>query len=245
MKTSHCTQVERLLPLHAGGDLSGREAATVDAHLAMCAACRKELAELNESRAWVTGLAAREAVAPIFNDAQLAAMRATVLSEISSQLDRPVWRWRTTLRPARWAFAALVLLLALGALVVSTRRAATPAEFVTLPPSLEETTVPEQGFVKPQLVASDRPVARARRSQDRLRHPARRPLVDWPSSTSMLAVLPDSAPLVPTGGETNPVDTAPAQEMLRIEMQTTDPNIRIIWFAPSADIGALSPPTTK
>ena len=40
-----CRKVRKVLPLMAGGDLAGRKAVKVEAHLAVCASCRRELEE--------------------------------------------------------------------------------------------------------------------------------------------------------------------------------------------------------
>ncbi|HZF38802.1 MAG TPA: hypothetical protein VE715_08255, partial [Blastocatellia bacterium] len=40
-------------------------------------------------------------------------------------------------------------------------------------------------------------------------------------------------------------DPDPNRNMLRIEIQTADPNIRIIWFAPKLDPAPTTTPNTK
>src|SRR5579859_6182208 len=46
-----CADYRDLLPLHLYGDLSDSDRENVDAHLAVCAACRAELAALERTRA--------------------------------------------------------------------------------------------------------------------------------------------------------------------------------------------------
>lgn len=244
MKRTDCTRIESLLPLHAGGDLSDREAAQVEAHLAVCAGCRNDLAELRDDRAWLTGLAATAAGAPEFHDAQLAAMRATVLDEIERARQPFAWAWLTGLRPARWAVAGLGLLLAFGALAFWLQRAVAPNELVALPPAPEPVVATYRSPSSLGLVIDERRATQARRRLDRRRYGSpRAPHQVEPAP--LLAALPDDAPLVPTADEPRFTDAAPAPEPLRIEIQTADPNIRIIWLASSADAAALHPPTTK
>jgi len=44
----NCTSIRKRLALHAGGDLDGREAAAVAAHLKSCLACYREYSEMHE-----------------------------------------------------------------------------------------------------------------------------------------------------------------------------------------------------
>jgi hypothetical protein len=45
-----CRSILKLLPLHAGGDLSSDEAREVERHVAVCEGCRAELSALTRSR---------------------------------------------------------------------------------------------------------------------------------------------------------------------------------------------------
>ncbi len=64
-----CRSFRKSLPLHAGGDLGGRKAERARAHLAACAACRREAAEFERAleaiRSW-----ARTDDAPAWTEAE-------------------------------------------------------------------------------------------------------------------------------------------------------------------------------
>lgn len=242
MKTNNCTRMESLLPLHAGGDLSGKEAVQVETHLVGCAVCRTELAELSDGRAWLSGLAAR---APELNDAQLAAVRDTVLRTIQRDQQRPVWTWLGMLRPARLALASLILLFAFGALAMWLRPADSPDELIGLPLTLEQKIVPELGISPPPLVSVHDRFLTGRRRLRSPRHISPRAPEQQADFARTPAALPDNVSLASLGDEASFADAAPAPEALRIEIQTADPNIRIIWLASSADASSLHPPTTK
>ena len=52
-RATSCPQNASLLALQAGGDVTPRQAALLRRHLDGCAACRKLLAELRDTRDWV------------------------------------------------------------------------------------------------------------------------------------------------------------------------------------------------
>jgi anti-sigma factor RsiW len=104
----------RLLSAYFDGELSGRQTARVEAHLASCAHCRAELARLRETQALIregflvsAGDGAREL------EAMLGAVRKGMAGSVGDGSDRPEraarsWGLRA-LVPAAVAAAALVL----------------------------------------------------------------------------------------------------------------------------------------
>ena len=71
----NCLAVRERLPEHALSSLSQREAATVASHLAWCAACRKESAELHEAAATLAFAAAPAEPPPTLEDEAVWAVR--------------------------------------------------------------------------------------------------------------------------------------------------------------------------
>ena len=100
-----CEDVKDLLALYAGGDVSDNERIAVEAHLAGCPACARELAEHREVRGLLGGL--REGDAP---RGSIEAVWTRVAAEVlPARPPRAAWMaW--TLRAA----AALVIGVALG-----------------------------------------------------------------------------------------------------------------------------------
>ncbi|MDX2030524.1 MAG: zf-HC2 domain-containing protein [Blastocatellia bacterium] len=129
-------------------------------------------------------------------------LRGAVLGAIQAEPPRGGWFDRR--RAPRWALlAACLLLLAGAALFMRRGPAPKPAPDLTQV-ARPEPPLPESRRIDPPRFDPPTP----RRAMPR-RHPA-------PAQPS-----PTPADLATT-----------SDEMLRIEMQTEDPNIRIIWFAP-------------
>lgn len=260
-----CTLAEQLIPLFAGGDLQPPEAETLRQHLDACAACRQLAEEFAASQSWL-----REFAAPEFDEAVFADLRASVLKEIAQagegeqfanaaglaftqSLSANNSSWLGWLLP-RWnprlAFAAAALILLAGLAWVVVRHQPSPRETTvaggdspkpSLPPAPRP--VPKQVQVVAQETpnpAHPRPALRPRPAALEKRHsPVAPPATD-------LTAQSQTDPLTTTVEPTTNSDLtalAPEREMLRIELQTADPNIRIIWLTPKADTD--STPKTK
>lgn len=229
----NCKQAEQLLALYAGRDLDEKRAALVAEHLQACAPCDEIANEYREISQMTQQFAA-----PVFSDDGYARVRRNVLSEIETQasaasLSDLFFGW---LRPrTTWAMAsALVLVFAAAALyfianrrgsnevITSGRNAVTqatpeqtPDKLTTsagkrLPENRETPRAPKQRFVRPRRTA----VLTAN--------------VQPPPSGNV-------PPSVPESIEPGPASATDASQegSLRVEMQTRDPNIRIIWFTES------------
>lgn len=226
----NCKQAEQLLALYAGRDLDEKRAALGAEHLQACAPCAEIANEYRE-----ISQIAQQFAAPVFSDDGYARVRRNVLSEIETQasaasLSDLFFGW---LRPrTTWAIAsALVLVFAAAVLyfiangrgsnevITSGRNAVTQAtpeqthDQVTAGPgtpsteSIETPRAPKQRFVRPRRTA----VLTAN--------------VQPPPSGNV-------PPSVPESTEPGPASATDASQegSLRVEMQTRDPNIRIIWF---------------
>jgi hypothetical protein len=200
----NCTHTARLLPLYAGDDLDGRRALAVKSHLRSCPACRELAEEYAASGRWL-----RARAAPAFDDEFFADLRASVRREIARG-DAPAGFWqrlalRRGWRPAPALVAALLLIV--GGLLASSRL------LLTLdpppPPTLAEAPPP----------TADEGEGVGGREIKPGRAPRRRPR----AAVSFAVALRESPP------EQEP---AAEPEMLRVEIQTADPSIRIIWLIP-------------
>jgi Putative zinc-finger len=149
----------------------------------------------------------RAFAAPPLSEAALDAMRASVHRELARRPVRTDWWW------PRWAprfamAAAACLLLALAGVFVGRPRTNPP-----LPPvALRLPASPPAQEEAPARPAIPKPVRGPKRNA-----PAR------------------PAPLAPEPGLVAATHPVAPPAMLRIELHTADPNIRIIWFAPASD----------
>lgn len=241
-----CTHAEKLIPLFAGDDLPAREANALRRHLESCANCRRLAAEFEESRDWLRGLAAQQ-----FDEAMLEGMRDSVLRDIGRIENREQWlQWIVPGLNLRFASSMAVLLLIVFVAAYAyrggrPRTAPGKDDVVKANPagdqkdSIEGARRNGEGFkVNPLPVpAQSLPVKRM-------------PRINGPPGVKPVQ-LPDlaiaNAPIVPPETILGPVFEPPPgadmavddaifnREMTRIEFQTADPNIRIIWFAPKPD----------
>ncbi len=237
-----CEHIEQLIPLYVGGDLEPPEADDLRHHLTGCARCRQLNEEFQTSQNWLTGFAV-----PEFDEASLANMRASVLSEIERQEKRGSWiHW---LLP-KWN-PRLVLAVSTAALVAVTALSVTVYRNRIAPPKPGGDLVTKTGIPVSTDDGQSGTLAENRLSGNGT-STATGVKRRFPGSKLSEPALPEEAlnngglsfPLEPpvtvpeqTESETTmsvePEDKEP-KEMLRIELQTADPNIRIIWLAPKA-----------
>ena len=207
----NCTRIASLLPLYASADLPAPQRAQVRAHLAQCESCAASAAEFVSTREWLQ----REAV-PEFDETFYAELRYAVRQELAAPSVRAAWlRWHW-LKPC----AVALLLLTIFSLRLFQTKGVPPTDIVKTPassptPDAGRTPMPPTN-VFAQTLKAVTPHHRAVRR------------VSKTESAPELLVKVESAN-VP---EPPQVASAAEPEMLRIEMQTADPNIRIIWFAP-------------
>lgn len=257
MRKTDCERARDLMPLRAttdaeaAGDLEKRRADELAAHVSTCVDCRRLAREFTESRA----LLADACDVPEFGEAFYAQIRGTVLDEIKRARRR-----RTPTSPTpfiaslfryRWAYAAslALLLLACGLTLRHYRRDAgagaqqiangsqrevgiTPTSRVTFgatPIRAPQTTGPSGVSGALSIGRGSHELPTHRRAAPAPKRPAARRLEQRmqvePTQLTEVARAPVSV-------ETATSAAAPASEVSRIEIQTADPNIRIIWLAP-------------
>jgi putative zinc finger protein len=230
-----CAHAEKLIPLFAGDDLPAREADALRLHMESCANCRRLAAEFEESREWL-----REFPAPQFDEAALDGMRVSVLRDIGRIENRSRrfqwialgWQgWNL-----RFAIAASLALLLFGALFsLAINRRQSPRDPESNQAGLSPDKTPADGASNEKQIAVDKPVRR------KFGRKLSKPRPKESPQTETGKIEPD--PIIQNMGAVEPADQSisdypapdPNQDMLRIEIQTADPNIRIIWFAPKSD----------
>ncbi len=246
-----CTHAEKLIPLFAGDDLPAREADALRRHLESCEKCRRLASEFEESRDWLRGFAA-----PQVDEAMLDGVRDSVLRDIGRIENRARWlQWIIPGWNLRFAFATSLALFLAGALlglVINRRQPPQDpkpnraeaqnggSDQVKLPPG----KTPDGRTNNDKQAASPKTDRRKFRGGPTRRGPGESPQseagrIEPDLITRNMAAEPEvDQSTVPNPANTDPT---PNRNMLRIEIQTADPNIRIIWFAPKSDTA----PNTK
>ena len=239
----NCKQVEDLLPLYVGRDLEARSERLVTAHVESCAACSAAAAEYRQTRELL-----QEFAPPAFSEDVFAGIRQNVWRQIEAEsaslsVSELIAGW---FRPrVIWAAASalLVAVLALGIFWIGNRsrpqqkvavnasetnRDRSNEQIAAVPPHETSTPAPpapREGVKGPRQVY----IRHSGRRGDRNRAPDR--------LNTLVANGPDALPNTtgtPRLGTSSDPDPSPARDSvktLRVEIQTKDPNIRIIWFA--------------
>ena len=233
----NCRRIAELIPLYVEGDLGERSASGVRSHLQACAACRALATEYEASQAWL-----RAAEPPDFDDAFVDTIRAGLMRELAvGGTARPfAERLRGWLAPRRLvvATAALMVIFITLALFVYWSRSRANRQDNQLAEGTPAPTVEKNGdYTKPATGANPVPVKQMIQQPKRRTLHRAAPLLATRSRRDDKRVAPPQVHLVAR----HPLNAVPmdnhdattgSAEMLRIEIQTADPNIRIIWFAP-------------
>ena len=248
----NCRRVQKLIPLHVEGDLHTSVANRVELHLEWCGRCNWLSDEYKESQRWL-----RTSPPPEFDEAILENLKSAVMKRVAENNAMPslfaslAQRWS---RRQMLALAAtFVIVLGMVGLYLYRTRAKSNlqviSEVVEQPPGSERK--PSDDLL-PVTAAGEHPGATSNKRhlasnrRRTFRSPAghssvaaasaRRTLVSQSGGTQANAASDQSG--VPSGAANRPGD------LLRIEIQTGDPSIRIIWFAPKETDLHQSKPAT-
>ena len=239
-----CTRMEQLIPLYVEGDLEADAANAVRAHMSGCEPCRVLVAGYEASQDWLHAY-----TPPDFNEALLDSVRLGVMRELQEQGTRPTFfaRFALLLTPRRMVAATAAALIIIAAFVLysvsnisntglnrAERAFVQPREEKIVPPFVippHDVKTPNREFKRVYHQRLKKPASgylatgNAHRSPH---HIERAPQNDKDLAQAKRPPVPDESVKFP--------------EMLRIELQTADPNIRIIWLAPKeADSQELKP----
>jgi len=231
----NCQQVERLLPLYAGRDLRAKSEQLVAAHLQSCANCSATAADYRETRNLV-----HEFAPPAFSQNVYADIRQNVWRRIETETRRKtifqsIGGWFSP--RLAWAVAATLLIVSPVFMFYLIRAGFNGRRDLVVNVSQPMPTGNNSsGLRNPSKPAEGRQsqpqvkIAKPPRKLDRLHAPApaNTAVAYLPRTTS--AGAPASMPFIrPTDFSDPPGDS---ENTLRLEIQTKNPNIRIIWFAP-------------
>lgn len=246
----NCQQTEKLLPLYAGGELDEKRAGLVIAHLQSCAACAGAADEYRETRQLVQQFAP-----PLFSEDVYAGIRRRVLHEIEKEATAPrvsdlvasVFRPRL-----KWAFATALLAVSVFAIYFIASRRSAENQLAKNPPAAsperngqkaDEGSAGSQTLDPTVQSVTPRPSISVNKHSPRKHRDAidigTGPVASNASEPSVTAEASSNSNLTESA-VVPAVDSAASEKTLRMEIQTRDPNIRIIWFS-QQDTKPVSP----
>ena len=218
----NCKKVEPLLSLYVGRDLDQRDSQLVAAHLQSCTQCTLAADEYAGARQLLLGYEP-----PFFSDGIYAGIRVQVLNEIERESHARGWRdifsqlGLVLVQPRlRWITAALLLAIAVTALNLKTKPLA------QLPNDHEvavQTQEPKQASTGADVRSEDRKESAGRSTVSK--KVERRPIIAKRRANAGVVATNRSRELE----KVKQPSSAPAP--LRLEIQTNDRNIRIIWLS--------------
>lgn len=231
----NCQQVEELLPLYAGRDLDVKSAASVEAHIQTCAACAKAANEYDEAFQLTQQFAP-----PVFSEGVYAGMRQRVLRELQSQQRTPAWTQTIVglFRPRlSWAVASVLLIaVSLFALYFVMKRGSVRKDLAKAASSNQRSDPQDGRQAAPPSPEKRREHSLANVHQDGSKKRRKTSVARMNDRTANSQNSVAARQQVPPRKLSEPVVLQPFEvdasgETMRVEMQTKDPNIRIIWFS--------------
>jgi anti-sigma factor RsiW len=214
-----CDPIRSMIPLYVEGDLPGRRAERVRRHLEDCLSCRSLLEGYKASQRALHTLGA-----PRIAGGTLDELRRTVWKRLAtlpprSALGRRIDRAWVTLRQwtAQPAMAALVVFVVVGGSFALSR--------VSGPGTRPDLHAGQPGRHVEEALAPDDPLADEHVAGDGEEGAELIAQATFDEAGDM-----GEPPAEPAGDEATGND-----ESLRIEIQTRDPNVRIIWFSPTGE----------
>ena len=238
----NCTQVKDLLPLYAGRDLNDGREQSITAHLLTCARCGAAAKEYGETRQLL-----QEFAPPAFANDVYAEVRQRVWRQIEteSESQRLPEFFAGWFRPRMvWAVASVLLIMVsvVGVYFIGKRMTVSPPVAVRAPKTNSEQRQRDARSNNHKLAAAPSSPARVGNKKPQSGpQPYKKKLnrTAAPDSANSLARhSPDAEPSkierplqVDVTADAD-ITARSAGRTLRMEIQTKNPNIRIIWFAP-------------
>lgn len=235
----NCQQVQNLMPLYAGGDLEASRARIVAAHVQSCETCSAAAREYRETRQLL-----QKFVPPTFTEDFYAEMRQSVWQNIEKKPTSPAFSTIISdlFRPRlAWAVATTLLIaLSVVGIYVISRRSAVPQPVVSHQPPNNHKTPDDQPAPSSQNDTSTAASASSSNSRRTSVHQAdsrqngktiqKRGNV---AAVSAVATVSPGAISAPKASDLRQIANGSSYASpapLRMEIQTKNPNIRIIWF---------------
>ena len=234
----NCKQLDELLPLFAGRDLDEKRARLVSEHIHICSACARVAGEYRDAVELTQHFAP-----PVFSDNVYASVRRQVMQQIEDEPKAPLLpQLFGSWFPPRMAWAAAsALIIAFGffALYLVVNRTADVQPVAETHPRIIEQH-PGSTATPPTINPADsgtttKPAGDKGKGLRRFvnRTPKARDSSLRTASVSRGLRDPEATNSLPAH------DAAAAESPLRVEIQTKNPNIRIIWFSQQSTKPAL------
>ena len=243
----NCRRIQEIIPLFVGGDLERKREELVSAHLRSCPACSSVADQYNESVEWLQSYRPPEFAAAFYDD-----LKQGVLAQVKREELRPSF-FQAVFGYGKWnaVFATVALLVIIGSLVFYANRRGlignSDKKQTAIVLDQVEPTKPNLGRVDSSIPERRPKIAGKRHRQSRTTPKdaiavAEKPIE--PELSPELAVISQnvvSESDVMTLAENLPFEENPVttDTRTRIDLQTSDPNIRIIWFIPTEPTKAL------
>jgi hypothetical protein len=255
----NCREAEQLIPLFVEADLDAAEMQQVSAHIESCAACCDLAAEFQASQSSLRAIAMPafdERMLTAMRSAVMQQVSQEATPPAFVEWLQPLWSWRWAF------VVATAMLVLVSNFVMSRRSTDTnPVQIgattkdATLPAVAETQTMqqpsPTSPVFQPQIgrkkIAQGGVRESKRNSGSKARkQPSPEKAIDVNNQIATASIAPsgtgNDAAILPRIDTPNvssaenalqsPSKNTPEPEMLRMEFQTADPNIRIIWLTP-------------
>jgi Putative zinc-finger len=244
----NCQQTQDVLPLYVGSELAEEKARFVSAHLQNCETCSGAAREYRETRQLLQMF-----VPPTFSEDSYAEMRQSVWQNLEKKSTGPAFFSvvASFFSPRlAWALASAVLIIAISVLgiYVISRRGDAPHSVVSKQPSRNQITpIDQSGHPVPNETVGTRLPALSGRNPLTAgpRSRPRNPIQARVGLPAVSKVAPVSPPAIPASqvSDSRHLDygsSGASHTPVRMEIQTKNPNIRIIWLT-SRDAKSSSP----
>jgi hypothetical protein len=233
-----CRSASKLIALYCGGDLSGRARRSVARHIASCIKCSALLNEFHESRAWVASYDPPEP-----SEDFLGHIRVVVHREIQrgQSARQPLRQWPLGFgwKPSTIAAAAAMVLLAV-VFIVALLHSSRLRYYGTASDPISEPGPPSR---PPEGQSNDAAPDHGARQEDSHQNPSDAATIGRGNSfhrtlsrhrgQALAYNAPLSAGTINLSPDLGRVYGPEPQHPIRIEFQTSDPHIRIIWLTPN------------
>ena len=238
----NCKQLDELLPLYAGRDLDEKSARLVSEHVQICSTCAQVAGEYRDA----VGLTQHFAP-PVFSDNVYASVRRQVMQQIEDEPTAPLLpqMFASWFRPPMaWAaVSALIIAFGFFALYLVVNRTADVQPVANIHPAVNPEQTPKV-MATPRTTEPVGPSSAVKPGNEKRRrihsfvNQSPHVAANAPNSSTAASISPKLRD--PESTNSLPADDAiPENPPLRVEIQTKDPNIRIIWFSQSNSKPAL------
>lgn len=226
----NCERVNQLLPLFVAGDLKAKQTEQVSSHLVECASCRLLADDFKQSQEWL-----HLSTSSQFDESFFDELRDSVHREIAQQTTQvsqplnllPSWSFRFGLA----AMTIAIVFIGLNLYFKHKPQGAIDVIRQTEHQKADQATGTKQAiaiFDKYKSASPGRHKQAVSKSKSETK-----PLIQDFQAALEPREIPNASELSGTVNKvSSQTEVADTQEMLRIELQTSDPNIRIIWFTP-------------